>query len=59
MSDKEHRTRILELESLMEGLTNIEKALMLAGALRKAHGGEWVINMKVDGGFTIKPKNAA
>jgi hypothetical protein len=42
-----------ELERLMEGLTNFEKAILLVEAMREVYGTEWTIKAYADGGFSI------
>lgn len=42
-----------ELEELLEGLTPIERALLLAPVFREVYGDSWIIEAKADGGFSI------
>ncbi len=42
-----------ELENLLDGQSPLEKALVVIGVLRKVYGGEWVIDAKADGGFSL------
>jgi hypothetical protein len=43
-----------ELEQITQGLSPVEKALMLAKALRDAYGNEWKIRCHDDGSFEIE-----
>jgi hypothetical protein len=53
MSDDPGRKLARELQRILDGLTPIEKALMLAEGLREAYGGDWVIEAKANGDFNI------
>ena len=46
-----------ELTRLTEGMTPLEKALMVADAMRNVWGKDFVIEPKADGGFTVKRKD--
>jgi hypothetical protein len=46
MFEREERVRAMsrELNWILAGKSALEKALLIAGSLRRVYGGEWVIN---------------
>jgi hypothetical protein len=47
------------LSGLLEGLSNLEKALILVEAFREVYGNEWTIKAHAEGGFTIDQSGLA
>lgn len=50
---RDERNLECELEGLLDDLSPLEKALILASAFREVFGSEWVIDGRPDGGFSI------
>jgi hypothetical protein len=53
MHDDTARKLEREMECALDGLTPIEKALLVAEAFREVYGDAWSIEAKADGGFSI------
>jgi hypothetical protein len=52
----EPRDLAVEISDLLEGLSPLEKALILAEAMREADVGRWVIDARADGTFVVMPE---